>query len=276
MRRQTYHRKLINKELKSLIENDIIAYAQGPQEWTSNLVVTPKSNGRIRLCLDAREVNSCIQRETYPIPTLDSVIDNMTGATFFSKIDMKEAYQQLELSKNCRYLANFYTEKGIMRFKRLCYGTNNSFEIFQKAIHQSLGNMPNTKFISDNIIIYTKTLQEHIITVKRLFEKLRDLNLKLNRKRCMFLQEKASFFGVILSNKGIQPDPDKLNFLRNASTPEDVKELQDFLGFMTYSSRFIEIFFEKTAVLRQLLKENVKYIWTETHQKCFENLKYEL
>ena len=115
--------------------------------------------------------NSCIQREMYWIPTLDSVIDNMTGATFFSKTDMKEAYQQLELSENC---TNFHTEKGIIRFKCLCYCINISFEFFQKAIHQSLGNMPNTKFISDDIIIYTKTLQEHIITIKRLFEKLRD------------------------------------------------------------------------------------------------------
>ena len=84
MRRQPYHlRKLINKELKRLLENDIIEYAQEPQEWASNLVATPESNGRIRLRLDAREVNSCIQRETYPIPTLYSVIDNMTGANIF-------------------------------------------------------------------------------------------------------------------------------------------------------------------------------------------------
>ena len=117
MRRQPYHlRKLINKELKRLLENDIIKYAQRPQEWASNLVATPKSNGRIY----ARKVNSCIQRETYPIPTLASVIDNMTGATFFSKTDMKEAYQQLELSQNSRYLTNFHTKKRIMSFKRLC------------------------------------------------------------------------------------------------------------------------------------------------------------
>ena len=260
MRRQLYHlRKLINKELKRPIENDIIEYLQGPQEWASNLLATPKRNGRIRLCLDARDINLCIQREMYPIPTLESVINNLTGATFFSKIHMKEAYQQLELSENCKYLTNFHTEKGIMRFKRLCYGINNSFEIFQKAIHQSLGNMPNTELVSNDIIIYTKTLQEHIITVKRLFEKLRDLNLKLSRKKFMFLQEKIYFFGVISLNKEIQPDPNKLNFLRNASRPRDVKELQSFLVFMTYWSRFIENFSEKTPILQQLLKENVKY-----------------
>ena len=93
-RRQSYHlRKSINKELKRLPENDIIEYIQGRQEWASNLVATPKSSRRIRLFSDAREVNSCIQRETYPIPTLDSIIDNMTGATFFIKMDMKEGYQ---------------------------------------------------------------------------------------------------------------------------------------------------------------------------------------
>ena len=92
----------------------------------------------------------------------------------------------------------------------------------------------------------------------------------------MFLQEKISFFVVILSSKGIQPDPNNLNFLRNASPPKDVTELKNILGFMAYSSRFIESFSEKTTILRQLLKENVKYIWNDTYQKYFENLKYEL
>ena len=119
-RRQSYHlRKSINKELKRLPENDIIEYIQGRQEWASNLVATPKSSRRIRLFSNAREVNSCIQRETYPIPTLDSIIDNMTGATFFIKRDMKEGYQQLELSENCGYLINFHTDKRIIKFKRL-------------------------------------------------------------------------------------------------------------------------------------------------------------
>ena len=102
--------------------------------------------------------------------------------------------------------------------------------------------MTNTKFISSDIIIYTKTLQECIITIKKLFEKLCDLNLKLNRK-------KISFFGVILLNKGIQPDPTKLNFLQNGSPPKYVTELRTFLEFRTYSSRFIENVSVKTAIL---------------------------
>ena len=102
---------------------------------------------------------------------------------------MNKAYQQLELSENCRYLTNFYREKGIMRFKRLSYDINNSFNFFEKAIRQSLRNMSNLKFISDNIIIYTSTLQEHIITIKKLFEKLCDLNLKLNMKKCVFTRK---------------------------------------------------------------------------------------
>ena len=102
--------------------------------------------------------------------------------------------------------------------------------------------MTNTKFISSDIIIYTKTLQEYIITIKKLFEKLCDLNLKLNRK-------KISFFGVILLNKGIQPDLTKLNFLQNGSPPKYVTELRTFLEFRTYSSRFIENVSVKTAIL---------------------------
>lgn len=103
---------------------------------------TPKRNGQVRLCFHARQINTAIERETYPIPTLDSIIDDMNGCKIFSKIDMKEAYTQIELSPESREITNFHTESGIKRFTRLCYGINKHSRFFNKPFSRVWESYP--------------------------------------------------------------------------------------------------------------------------------------
>ena len=118
MYRHPYHlRKKINDEIKRLENLDTIDKTYGPQEWVSNLVATPRTNGDVRLCLDARSINQTIKRETFPIPTLDSVLDDMDGSTMFSKIDLKDAYMQVVLEEESRKITNFHTEFEIIDLK---------------------------------------------------------------------------------------------------------------------------------------------------------------
>ena len=237
MYRYPYHlRKKINDEIKRLENLDIIEKTSGPQDWVSNLVATPKTNGDVRLCLDARSINQAIERETFPIPTLDSVLDDMDGSTIFSKIDLKDAYMQVVLEEESRNITNFHTEFGIYRFKRLCFGINNSFEKFQKGITTSLGHLPNIKFISDDMIIFNKSLEDHLQTLDKLFTKIDELNLKLNRSKCLFGKNEIKFFGVIISKDGVKADPSKIESLQQAKSPQNVKELRSFLGLCTYVS----------------------------------------
>ena len=266
MYRYPYHlRQKIKTELKRLEDLDVIEKTTGPQEWVSNVVATPKSNGDIRLCLDARVINSAIKRETFPIPTVDSIIDDMSGSTIFSKIDLKEAYTQVELDEESRSITNFHTENGIYRYKRLCYGLNNSFEKFQKGIAMHLDNMPNVKFISDDIIVYNKNIKEHLTTLEQLFNKIKDINVKINKSKCIFAQAEISFFGIVLSEKGIKADPKKIESLLQAKPPKNTKELRSFLGLCTYMSKFIEHFSEKTKCLRELLqKQRNSSGWSNT------------
>ena len=157
LRRQPYHiRDAIRKEVHRLESEDIIEKVNKPQPWVSNLVVIPKKNGKVRICLDARVINTAIQRERYPIPTLDSILDQIHGSKVFAKLDMKEAYTQLELDEQSRQITCFNSDEGIYRQKRLVYGINNSSEIFQRTMEQNFGFMSGVKFISDNIILYAK------------------------------------------------------------------------------------------------------------------------
>ena len=277
MRRYPYHlRKQIKEELKRLENEDIIEKVEGPQEWISNLVVVPKANGKVRLCLDARLINTAIKREKYPIPTLDSIVDDMHGAKLFAKLDLKEAYTQLVLDEESRKITNFNTDEGVYRHKRLVYGINNSFEIFQRSMEQSFGKIDGVKFISDDVIIYAVDEIELTERLRTIFVKCRSLGIKLNKAKCVFAQRKLKFFGIEISNKGINPDPMKVTAIKEATRPRSISELRSFLGLCTYVSRFIANFSEKTAELRELLKGNKKFEWTEKHQKSFNLLKQEL
>ena len=218
MRRHPYQvREAMEKEIKRLEQEGVIEAVRSPQQWASKLVVTPKANGDVRLCLYARLVNTAIEREKHPIPTLESIIDDMNGAVYFSKLDMKEAYNQVELDEESRHLANFHTSEGLKRYTRLCYGINNAFEQFQKGLDQSIGKIKNAKFISDDLVIYTNSLQEHYETLEKVFQKIKEFNITLNKSKCIFIQKRLVFFGVVLSSKGVTPDPEKIESLKTTS-----------------------------------------------------------
>ena len=109
------------------------------------MVVVPKKNGSLRLCLDARPPNTAIKRQNYPIPPIESILDDLSGARYFSKIDLKNAYCQIELDKESRNLTTFITERGLLRHKRLIYGLNCASEDFQKAIERAFSGLDGVK-----------------------------------------------------------------------------------------------------------------------------------
>ena len=229
-----------------------------------------------RICLDAREINKAIQKEKFPIPTVDSLLDSMSGCKYFSKIDLKNAYTQIELSEEARKLTNFMTEEGIKRYTRLIYGISNASEIFQRCLEQTLGGIDGVRFISDDTIVFSKTLDEHFKCLENLFNQLTECGLTINKSKCEFLKSELKFFGVKLTQDGVKPDQDKINILQNASPPSNVNEVRRFLGLCTFMSRFIPNFSQKTADLRELLKKDAKFIWTDRQSKAYEILKSEL
>ena len=156
-RRIPYHvRNDVSKELKKLEEKDIVEkVANQPTPWISPIVVTPKKDGGIRLCVDMREANQAIERHT--MPTLQDFKAEVNGAKFFSKIDLKQACHQLELHPDSRFITTFSTHEGLFQYKRLNYGTNSAAEIFQNVLQQNLSDIRGVKNLVDDIIIHGKT-----------------------------------------------------------------------------------------------------------------------
>ncbi len=159
-RRIPFHlRRKVSATLKQLEKDDIIEKVQGPTPWISPVVVIPKSDGTVRLCVDMRMANQAIQRERHPSPTVDDLIHAMNGAQVFSKLDLRSGYHQLLPAEESRYITTFATHKGWHRYKRLNFGTNSASELFQKVIHDQIHDIAGAINISDDVIIYGQSQQ---------------------------------------------------------------------------------------------------------------------
>ena len=220
---------------------DVIEKVEGPTPWVSPIVVTPKPKApdRIRMCVDMWAANTAIERERHITPTVDDIVGQIHGSSVFSKLDLHAGYHQLTLATESWYITIFATHTGLYRYKRLSFGINAAAEIFQHAISQLLADIPGAINISDDIIVFGKTQQDHDETLNRVLNKVSDNNLTLNATKCEFNKASLEFFGSIFSDGGMKPDPKKVEDVQNLAPPTNTRELRSILGMTGYSSRFI-------------------------------------
>ena len=231
-----------------------------------------QKDGGVRICVDMRQVNAAIKRVRHPIPTVEDISLELNGAKYFSKLDLAQAYHQLELHEDSRYITTFSTHVGLFRYKRLNYGTNAAAEIFQYTLQQQLQGLTGVRNIADDIIVYGQTREEHDIALDNCLKRLYNRGFRLNESKCRFLSTSLDFFGQVFSEAGIQPDPKRVTDLLNAPRSQNVREVRSLLGMANYSSKYIENFATITTPLRELTKKNAKFEWNETHQKAFDQL----
>lgn len=269
-------REKVEKKLEDLESRDIIEKTNGPTPWVSPLLVVPKGQNDVRICLDFRQANRAIQRERHPIPTVDEIIHEMNSAAIFSKIDLKEGFHQIELEESSRYITTFVTSKGLYRYKRLMFGINSAPEIYQFIISQVLEGLEGVKNIADDIIIYAPDKITHDLRLKAVFERLRERGLTVNYEKCRFCMDKLVFHGHVLSKHGIGPEQSKVDAILNARRPQNVQEVRSLLGLANWNHRFIPDLAAVTEPLRRLTRKGAHFKWTCEQTKAFENLKKKL
>ncbi|KAK3092457.1 hypothetical protein FSP39_003031 [Pinctada imbricata] len=275
-RRIPFHlRKKVETELKKLEENDIIEKVEGPTPWVSPIVVAqkPKKPDEIRMCVDMRLPNKAILRTRHITPTVDEIIHDLNGSKFFSKLDMNSGYHQLELDESSRYITTFTTHVGLRRYKRLNFGISSAAEIFQSTVSEALQGISGVKNMSDDIIVYGETEEEHDERLKAVLDRLREQSITLNKSKCEFKKQKLSFFGYIFSSDGVSADPGKIKAIKSARQPTNTSEVRSFLGMTNYVSRFIENYSTITEPLRKLTQKNVNWTWGTNQQNAFDKLK---
>ena len=269
-------RQKVEKKIKELEALDIIERADGPTSFVSPIVVVPKPNGDVRLCVDMRQANEAIQRERFPIPTVEETLIEMNGSKVFSKLDLNMGFHQIELDEASRPITTFTTHAGLFRYKRLMFGVSSAPEIYQYTIQQVLKDCPGSKNMTDDIIIYADSVEEHDRRLEKVLTTLKENGLTLNKDKCVYRMDQLQFMGFLLSEKGIGPSSEKVKAVRNAERPKSASEVRSFLGLVNFNARFIPDLATKSEALRKLTRKDNSFKWGTEQEKAFQTLKDDL
>jgi hypothetical protein len=268
--------EFIQQELHLMLENGLISPSKSP--WSSPVVLVKKKNGKLRLCIDYRKLNKITKRDVYPLPRIDEILDTLKGAKWFSTLDLASGYWQVEMKPEDREKTAFITKYGLFEFNVMPFGLTNASATFQRVMDKIFADLKN-KFILvylDDITIYSKTFEEHLEHLKEVFKRLQNAGLKLGKDKCCFGKQQLAFLGHIISEKGILPDPSKIDKVQNYPAPTNLTELRGFIGLASYYRRFILNFSRIVEPLNKLLKKDTPFIWSETCQQAMDILKEKL
>ncbi|CAH2107517.1 unnamed protein product [Euphydryas editha] len=269
----------INKKIEELLDLDIIEEVHGPSPWVSPIVPILKDNGEVRVCVDMRRANSAILRENHPLPCMENLLPKIKKAQYFSKLDIKNAFHQVELHPDSRYLTTFITSNGLYRYKRLMFGVTCAPELFQKILEKMLIRCEGAVNFIDDILIWGSTEEEHDSRLTKVKDILKENNVLLNQDKCIYKVEKINFLGHELTSKGVKPLPKYIKSISEFRVPKTIEELQSFLGLVNYINKWIPNLALMTEPIKEILrrklgkKANIEEYWTHKQNKAFTKLK---
>ena len=243
-----------------------------PAPWVSNVVFREKEEGELRVTMDARNVNEAIQSSNLPIPKQEDIKVKLAHKKYFSKLDFKSAFWQLELAPESRYLTVFQIFDQLFRYVVLTMGLKPAQGELNAALTALFAHIQDVHVIHDDVVVVTDTVEEHLRAIRLLLEAISKAGLTLNPKKCTFLAKEINFWGMIFGEQGVRPNPEKVDDLQFLTPPQDKQQLISFLCMMQSNSDFIPQFAKKSAILRELTKARSRFVWGREHQKCFEYL----
>ena len=263
---------MVDKKLDKLLEQNIIVPVTEPTDWVSSLAYSWKADGDLRTCLNPTHLNKAIRWDHYRTPTLEEITHELAGSTKFTKVDGSSSYYCIVLDYESSLLTTFNTHRGRFRFVHLPFGLACAQDIFQRMMDQILDRCEGVIGITDDIIIHGKDDAEHDRRLHKFMKVAREHGLVLNKK-CEVKSNSVKFFGCVYDKHGAHPDPSKVSTIKEMPAPQNKREIQSFLGMVTYLSPFIPQLSSHTATLRGLLKTDVEYSWNATYQVAFDKLK---
>lgn len=270
------HLPVIDEHVDAMLQNDIIELAASP--WTSNIVLICKKDGSLRFCVDYRQLNQLTYKDGYPLPNIETCLQSLGGSRYFSSLDLRAGYWQTVIDPVDRDKTAFVTRKGTFRFKVLSFGLANAPALFQRLMDLVLVGLTweSCLVFVDDILVFSRSFEEHIERLTAVFERLKKAQLKLKPSKCKLFQHRISFLGHVVSEKGIEPDPEKVQTVKDWPTPTKLNELRSFVGLASYYRNHIEGFANLARPLHELTKKGVLFQWTSRQDDAFTHLKEKL
>lgn len=262
-------RSKVKGALEDLEKQDIVAPVTCPTAWISSMVTVPKKNGDIRICLDPRDLNRAVQRENYPLPTIEDIATRLHGARVFTKLDVRNGFWHVVLDEESSYLTTFHTPFGRYRWKRLPFGISSAPEVFQRKMHELIEGLSGIEVIADDFIVvgYGETDEEadldHDKALISFLERCKERYIKLNADKLKLRLKEVPFIGHVATDAGLRVDPSKVRAISEMPSPTDKAGVQRLLGMVQYLSKFLPHLSDLTKPLRDLTQNDVRFVWGE-------------
>ncbi|UYV79989.1 K02A2.6-like [Cordylochernes scorpioides] len=269
-------RRVIQSEVEKMMETKIIRPSSSP--WASPVILVRKKDGSLRFCVDYRRLNKITKKDVYPLPRIDDALDTLSGSRYFSTMDMRSGYWQIEVDDKDREKTAFITPDGLYEFNVMPFGLCNAPATFERMIDNVLRGLKWDMCLCylDDIVVYGSTFKEHLTRLYKVLRCIKQAGLCLNYKKCHFASRQITILGHVVNEFGTQPDPEKVKAIVHFPKPRNISETRSFLGLSSYYRRFIKSYANKSRPLNSLLKKDEKFIWGEEQDESFRILKQEL
>ena len=249
------------KQIQYMLEHGYIRPSISP--YGAPVLFAPKKDGGLRFCIDYRWLNKKTIKNRYPLPLPEELFDRLGGATIYSSIDLRSGYWQVPLRKEDIPKTAFKTRWGLYEFLVVPFGVSNAPAQFMNLMNDVLADYLDDFVVVflDDILVYSKTIEDHVVHLRKVLQKLRDHQLFAKASKCEIAYESIEFLGQQVTPAGMSPTEVKIKAVREWDTPQDVKDVRSFLGFANYYRRYVHQFAEVAHPLTELTKKGVEWQW---------------
>ena len=237
------------------------------------MVTVMKKYGTVCICNDLQALNKQIVTEKFVLPSADELITCLSGAQFFSKLDLRNAFFHMPLTQESKPLTAFLTPDGLFQYNVLPMGLSSAPAAWQKFMVHALSQLDGVIVYMDDVCVFGPTQAEHDKRLKAVLHRLNELNLRLNVDKCSFNVSEIEFLGHVISAEGVKPNITNTYAITSAPVPKTVTEVQHFLGLCAYYLRFLKDFTELAEPLRRLTRSGTLFVWDTEQKAAFEEIK---
>lgn len=264
----------VRKQVQELLDKGLIRESLSP--CVVPTVLSPKKGGEWRMCTDSRAINKITIRYRFPLPRMDDMMDCLSGAAYFSKLDLKSGYHQIRIRERDEWKTTFKTNEGLYEWLIMPFGLSNAPSTFMRLMNEVLKEFIG-KFVIvylDDILVFSQTREEHLRHLKYVLERLQQEKLLINMKKCSFMKSELVYLGFVISKDGLKMDPKKVEAIVNWHSPKNIFEVRSFHGLASFYRKFIKNFSGICAPIIDTIKKDRKpFVWTAVAKKKIQLLK---
>ena len=264
---------IVKQDLDKLLQAGFITPVEDAT-WLSPIVIVPKKNGKLRICIDFRKLNAATKKDPYPLPFTEEVLDSVAGHEMYSFLDGYSGYHQIQIAPEDRHKTAFVTDWGAFVWIVMPFGLKNAPPTYQRAVNKAFRDFIGDfmKLFLDDFSVYSDIIS-HLVKLRKCFEKCREYGISLNPDKCLLLVFSGIILGHIVSKEGKFPDPKKIEAVENMPRPEKPGDVQVFNGFAQFNRCYIKSYAHIMEPITRLMRKSEEFVWTDLCEQAWKKIK---